>query len=184
MGVSFGNRVLLICKEDEREWLDSLPKDKNQRVRLPGSHFQTDCPCWTQTSDDGKLIFLDSSGYGVYDLSDYIPNSLSDFISEVYSCQGQEIDYVEMVPWWELEEEEKENWDWEPWKKEDQGLFWTENQPILSQEERDKMEELEGEDAYWDEMNKQQSWFIHKEWENALKFHKIKENYSCPFLQT
>ena len=95
MGVSFDNNVLVVCEKDEREWFQSLP-DRRQWKEIPGSHFDVNCPVTLMDyTDEGKVLHLSTMGYGVLDLSNHLPESCVGVISSVYSCQGQDIHYVE-----------------------------------------------------------------------------------------
>ena len=92
MGLSFENEVNVICKKNEDKWLESLPK------KVRASHFNTDASIWARKEEmvNGCYVYcLSTQGYGVYDLNEFIfPDSCVGVVSEVRSCQSQDIDYV------------------------------------------------------------------------------------------
>jgi len=99
MGCSFDNDVLIVCEKDEREWFSTLKERNTYNKEVPASHFDVECPVWLQeVSEDGKLIYISSQTYGTMDLSEVrMPASCVGVVNSVYSCQAQDINFVETI---------------------------------------------------------------------------------------
>ena len=113
MGVSFENRVALVCEKDESKWVTRMPE------RLPASHMDgwadMDVPVETKVSEDGRVIELCSIGYGTYDLSRVkLPRSLRHVVTAVWSLQSDGIDYVDTV-----DAADVKGYDWDVYEHED-----------------------------------------------------------------
>jgi hypothetical protein len=99
MGCSFDNDVLVVCEKDEREWFNTLQGTNHYIKEVPASHFEGETPVWLeQVSEDGTLIYISSKTYGTMDLSEVrLPDSCVGVVSSVYSCQGDDINFVETI---------------------------------------------------------------------------------------
>ena len=99
MGMSFENTLTLRFENetDGKKWVEGLPE------RLECNHYYGDGPKWIEV--DGCYVTISSNGYGVYDLNqmDY-PDTIIGGVSQVRSCQGDDIYFNQIYYDWELKE--------------------------------------------------------------------------------
>ena len=89
MGVSWTHRVTAVCREDEREWLKTLPDE------LTAAHMYGETPVHDKEGE-GRLLTFSSSGYGIFDLNtvDW-PASLIGVVHRISPNQCQDFDVVD-----------------------------------------------------------------------------------------
>ena len=140
MGLSYENEVTLVCDNNELSWVEKhFPlnnEDGTRRShRMRATHYYGDAPVWVSSDFNGTIITMSSGGYGVLDLNSLeLPSSLIGFISEVWSCQSQDINYVELVmsdelkPYSDDDEEEDDDyecyWNSSPYEDEKGHLYY------------------------------------------------------------
>ena len=68
MGLTFENEVMVVCQDNEDEWLESLPN------KVKAAHFNTDASVHGRKEEkvNGCYVYcLSTYGYGVFDLNDF-----------------------------------------------------------------------------------------------------------------
>lgn len=100
MGMSYDHQVTMVVSEDETTYLEQLED------RLPAGHFYNiETPVYGK-SQKGNRITFSSGGYGTFELTELpLPNSLIGLVHTISSCQGDEVDMLDMLEKSDFEEE-------------------------------------------------------------------------------